>query len=290
MIRRRLKEPERWQAVAHEGGTDEATRLLRPVIRRSALAQERARRLVLWRSPAWSGYGGSASLLRPGALGLHAAFSRQGLSPQEVEAKLFLWTGINSVMQNLGGFFGIYVFSIVTHWIGRRSSFAISFVAALVSTAFFFWYVGRSERHVLDDAVDGLLPIGAVRRIRDLLSRSCFPHGCAAPACRSATTSAALSPRSAPSCWPSLPTTFSRSARLRTRADALRRRGDVRRVPDRAGRTSLRPRNQRPTAAGMKAERRGQNDEWGAHPSFCNLTSAFPPCLGDSVVKTSSGR
>jgi MFS family permease len=46
-------------------------------------------------------------------------------------------------MQNIGGFFGIYVFSIVTHWIGRRISFAISFVAALLSTAFFFWYVGR---------------------------------------------------------------------------------------------------------------------------------------------------
>jgi MFS family permease len=66
-------------------------------------------------------------------------FKVQGLTPKEIEGKLFLWTGVNSIMQNLGGFFGIYAFSLITFRLGRRKTFALSFIAALASTAFFFW-------------------------------------------------------------------------------------------------------------------------------------------------------
>ncbi|HEY4308188.1 MAG TPA: MFS transporter [Pirellulales bacterium] len=143
VIRRRLKEPERWQAVAVEGV---AAKQLGSYGQLFGDARWRKNAIVglclafsgvvgLW------GIGFFAPDLVRSVFTQH--FQSQGLSPAEVEAKLFLWTGINSVMQNIGGFFGIYVFSIVTHWIGRRISFAISFVAALLSTAFFFWYVGR---------------------------------------------------------------------------------------------------------------------------------------------------
>lgn len=42
-------------------------------------------------------------------------------------------------MQNIGGFFGIYAYSHMTHIFGRKPAFAVSFVAALASTALVFW-------------------------------------------------------------------------------------------------------------------------------------------------------
>jgi MFS family permease len=48
------------------------------------------------------------------------------------------WASITSVMINIGAFLGIYAFSLVTHVIGRKPAFAISFVLALLSTALVF--------------------------------------------------------------------------------------------------------------------------------------------------------
>jgi MFS family permease len=39
----------------------------------------------------------------------------------------------------VGGFFGIYSFGLVSLRIGRRPTFAISYVIAMLSTALFFW-------------------------------------------------------------------------------------------------------------------------------------------------------
>ncbi len=63
-----------------------------------------------------------------------------------VDGKLTLIAGITSLLQNLGAFFGIYAFSRVTHYIGRRAAFAIAFLLAMGSTAFTFWF--------LDDVTD----------------------------------------------------------------------------------------------------------------------------------------
>ncbi len=63
-----------------------------------------------------------------------------------IEGRLTNWAGITSLLQNIGAFFGIYAFSLLTHRFGRRSAFAVSFIAAGLSTAFFFWN--------LDDVTD----------------------------------------------------------------------------------------------------------------------------------------
>ena len=42
------------------------------------------------------------------------------------------WTGMTSLLQNLGGFFGIYAFTHLTQRIGRRPAFAIAFVGGVV--------------------------------------------------------------------------------------------------------------------------------------------------------------
>jgi MFS family permease len=70
---------------------------------------------------------------------LDKTFREQGLSAAEVAGKRTWWIGIASLLQNLGGFLGIYAFTHLTQKIGRRSAFAIGFVAAMLSTAFTFW-------------------------------------------------------------------------------------------------------------------------------------------------------
>jgi MFS family permease len=51
------------------------------------------------------------------------------------------WTSANLLLFNIGAFFGIYLFSAVTQRIGRRSAFAIAFLAAMASTVFTFLYL-----------------------------------------------------------------------------------------------------------------------------------------------------
>ena len=50
-----------------------------------------------------------------------------------------LWIGITSVLQNAGGFFGVYAFTHLTAITGRKLAFAISFLVAMTATAFTFW-------------------------------------------------------------------------------------------------------------------------------------------------------
>jgi MFS family permease len=139
LIRRRLKEPEQWQAAA------------------SGLAAERKlgsyRELFgdrRWRRNALVGmllaFSGVVGLWGIGFFSFdlfqvvfRPYFEGQGLSPQEVSGKLTFWVGITSIMQNLGGFLGIYAFSHVTHWVGRKPAFAVSFLLAMGSTALVFW-------------------------------------------------------------------------------------------------------------------------------------------------------
>ncbi|WP_020470243.1 MFS transporter [Zavarzinella formosa] len=49
------------------------------------------------------------------------------------------WSGITSLVQNLGSFFGIYAFVLLTARVGRKAAFAITFVAAALATANVFW-------------------------------------------------------------------------------------------------------------------------------------------------------
>ncbi|HUY91223.1 MAG TPA: MFS transporter [Pirellulales bacterium] len=56
-----------------------------------------------------------------------------------INGRLGFWAAITSVMINVGAFFGIYAFSLVTHVLGRKPTFAISFVLAMLSTALAFW-------------------------------------------------------------------------------------------------------------------------------------------------------
>jgi len=58
-----------------------------------------------------------------------------------VGVNLTHWSGVAFLLQNLGAFFGIYAFSRLTTYTGRKPAFAVSFLLAMGATAFTFWYL-----------------------------------------------------------------------------------------------------------------------------------------------------
>jgi hypothetical protein len=136
----RLKEPERWRMLAAKHGMVE---------RLSSYFGE------LFQSWRWTKNAIVGLLLASsGIIGLwgigffsidlqrsifRARFTAEGLTGAELTFQEDIWAGWTSAMLNVGAFLGIYAFSKVTHSIGRRPAFAISFVLAMLSTAFVFW-------------------------------------------------------------------------------------------------------------------------------------------------------
>jgi MFS family permease len=132
-IMTRLKEPERWKAAAKSDGP-----------KLGSIAE-------LFGDPRWRRNTIVGMLLAfAGVVGLWGIgffsfdlgravfrkhFEAQHLSPQQIAGKLTFWSGIMSLVQNAGGFFGVYAFTLVTQRIGRKPAFAISFVLAGVATA-----------------------------------------------------------------------------------------------------------------------------------------------------------
>lgn len=141
VIRRRLKEPERWEQRAQVEGQERKLGSYRELFGDPRWRKHALLGLLM----AFSGVVGlwgvgffSPDLIR-GVLG--KTFAAQGLSPAQIKGQLSIWAGITLIMQNIGGFFGIYAFSYITHYLGRRLSFAIFFVLAWISTAAVFWYL-----------------------------------------------------------------------------------------------------------------------------------------------------
>jgi MFS family permease len=139
-IFRRLKEPERWRAIAAAESIRE---------RVGAYFTE------LFKNPRWARNAVVGLILASaGIVGLWAiaffsidlqrsVFEKDanvlGLKDQDKTFYIDNWAGWTSVMLNLGACLGIFAFSFITHRIGRRPAFAISFVLAMLSTAFVFW-------------------------------------------------------------------------------------------------------------------------------------------------------
>jgi MFS family permease len=139
IIRRRLKEPEKWQQ-------DAAERL-----------HEMGSYLELFGHPPWRNNAIIVFLLAfVGVVGLwgilffsldlirfvlRAPLVEQGLSPAVIGGKLGIWIGITLIMMNVGAFFGLYSYSYVTQRIGRRPAFAIAFILAMLSTAAGFLFL-----------------------------------------------------------------------------------------------------------------------------------------------------
>ncbi len=157
LIRRRLKEPDRWKNVAaHEQKShlgSYADLFADPRWRRNAIVGMLlafAGVVGLWGIGFFS-YDLISTVLRN-------RFEAEGLGPSEVKVRVGNWTGMVSIVQNLGGFCGIYSFSVITQYTGRRPAFAVAFLAAMVSTAYVFWFL-QDVTQFIGPLPVGLLPI-----------------------------------------------------------------------------------------------------------------------------------
>ncbi len=138
----KLKEPERWKSAAAANPADKP-RL--GSMRELFTVPTLRRNTIVGMLLAFSGVVGlwgigffSFDLVRTV---FEDHFKKQGYTPQDVAGRLTFWTGVTSLVQNLGGFLGVQAFAYVTHRVGRKPAFAISFVIAGLSTAATFWFL-----------------------------------------------------------------------------------------------------------------------------------------------------
>ena len=159
-VRRRLKEPERWQSVSASDGVAKQLGSYGELFGNPELRYRALIGLML-ASAGVIGLWGigffTADLQREvfgpvvKAEGLKGEFTKtlfttftgkpaDGANPGDV---LKFLSGLTLLLQNIGAFFGIYLFSHVSHYLGRRSTFAICFLGAMLSTINVFWNLGR---------------------------------------------------------------------------------------------------------------------------------------------------
>ena len=137
VIRRRLKEPERWQdAKAHGQKRGSYAELFgNPLWRRHALLG-----LAL-------GFAAVVGLWGIGFFGVQLAktvfqhdFSTAGLKGDELSGQVKMWGGWYSFFLNLGAGFSMPIFGWLAQRVSRRFAFAIAFLAAMIATAASFWW------------------------------------------------------------------------------------------------------------------------------------------------------
>jgi len=143
LVRRRLKEPERWTSVSTSEGVSKQLGSYRELFGDSELRYRAIVGLIL----------ASAGVIGLWGIGFFTPdlqrevftpiFQAEGLSGPELEARLRRWSGITSLVLNFGAFFGISMFSYVSHYLGRRATFALCLIGAMFTTANVFWNLGR---------------------------------------------------------------------------------------------------------------------------------------------------
>ena len=70
----------------------------------------------------------------------------EGVPEGDIAGHKTFWIGVNSIVQNIGAFCGMLIFTRMAQRIGRKPSFAIAFVAALLATVGYFqFFNGRND-------------------------------------------------------------------------------------------------------------------------------------------------
>jgi MFS-type transporter involved in bile tolerance (Atg22 family) len=77
---------------------------------------------------------------------IKASLVKEGVPEAEIAGKQQYWIGVNSIVQNLGAFCGMLLFTRLAQSLGRKTAFAIGYVAAMVVTiAYFQLFNGRGD-------------------------------------------------------------------------------------------------------------------------------------------------
>ena len=140
-IQFRLKEPEKW--VKAHSDSKAAGKSMGSY--RSLLGEAR------WRRPALLGM----MLCISGVIGLWGigffapelvgdvilnSLKAKGVAATEIGSEVAHWKGVNSIVQNLGAFFGMIAFAWMAQKAGRKPAFVIGFLGAMVATWGYFEY------------------------------------------------------------------------------------------------------------------------------------------------------
>ncbi|QIF00678.1 MFS transporter [Roseimicrobium sp. ORNL1] len=138
----RLKEPEKWVAAKALSQTDKSKSMGSYA---SLFGDAR------WRKPAlfgmllcvsaviglW-GIGFFSNKLTAPAIA--QALAAQNLSPAEIQAGKQWWAAANLIVQNIGAFFGMIMFTKAASRFGRKPVFVVAFLAAMASTVMFYQF------------------------------------------------------------------------------------------------------------------------------------------------------
>jgi MFS family permease len=148
LIRRNLKEPERWQRSVADAG----------------IASKAGSYAELFGDPRWRKNAIVGFFLAfSGVVGLWGIgfftpdvmrsiftehFVREGVTATAMPGRVGAWIAAVAILQNVGGFCGIWAYSRVTHHTGRKPAFAVAFLAAMFVTAYVFWNIGASTKEI----------------------------------------------------------------------------------------------------------------------------------------------
>ena len=146
-IQMRLKEPEKW-VKAREAGRAVGVKFGSYA---SLLGDAR------WRKPALLGM----VLCVAGVIGLWGigffspelvgdvmarSLEAEGVPADQIAGRKTFWIGVNSIVQNIGAFIGMLLFTSLAQRMGRKPAFAIAFIAAMVATiGYFQFFNGRGD-------------------------------------------------------------------------------------------------------------------------------------------------
>jgi MFS family permease len=142
VIRAGLQEPERWRAMK-----EQSRQTGQPLGGYAALFADRR-----WRHNAIVGMlMACAGVIGLWGIGFFAidlqrsvlrkTFEAQGLTGAELDGRLTIWSGVASMMIQVGAFAGMMLAARISQRIGRRPFFAIFFVAAMLSTMTVFQFL-----------------------------------------------------------------------------------------------------------------------------------------------------
>ena len=145
VIRRRLKEPERWKAISERKTGNKlgsyAELFGNPRWRKHAIVGFFLAFVGV--VGLWGILFFSIDLIR---FVLRESFLAKGLPPAVISGKLGVWVGITLIMMNVGAFFGLYSVGPLAQRIGGKPTFALAFTLAMLSTAAGFWFLNDASQ------------------------------------------------------------------------------------------------------------------------------------------------
>ncbi len=69
----------------------------------------------------------------------------QGVPPEKLAGHRTMWTGINMILQNIGAFFGMIVFTKLAAKHGRKPIFVLAYICAMLATAGVFKFLDQKS-------------------------------------------------------------------------------------------------------------------------------------------------